>query len=139
MDFRAEAVLMIRMCLVVGVLALTGCEALSPEYKLKSEAHKAVTALLRDPESADFDDSTLQIYAAAGLVCDGKVNARNGYGGYTGFQNYVYSRAGGVAFENDDSTLYIQLLTKCTAEVVKETERLTRQMAASPSKGDGRK
>lgn len=50
---------------------------------------RTVRDALKDPESARFDRPFLAARAAAGdmMVC-GLVNARNGYGGYTG-RNYV--------------------------------------------------
>lgn len=52
----------------------------SPEQAMK--AKEAVKLILKDPESAQFRNLRLDI---VDQVC-GEVNARNGYGGYTGFK-----------------------------------------------------
>lgn len=43
---------------------------------------------LKDPESADFRD--VHFYSGGGVpVACGEVNAKNGFGGFTGFERFV--------------------------------------------------
>jgi hypothetical protein len=53
-------------------------------------AEQAVKEQLRDPNSANFDirDLRFKIVSTGMLVC-GTVNAKNGFGGYTGKQNWI--------------------------------------------------
>lgn len=57
----------------------------------------AVMGALRDPASAQFKDERV---SAAGYAC-GRVNAKNGMGGYTGFQRYASTE---IDFVMEDST-----------------------------------
>lgn len=54
------------------------------EFVTKSE--NAVRKTLRDPESATFQ--IISSSAAENIAC-GQVNAKNGFGGYTGLQYFV--------------------------------------------------
>ena len=51
-------------------------------------SHSAVEARLRDPSSAEYRNEHLGNYKGAQVVC-GEVNAKNGFGGMTGFERYV--------------------------------------------------
>lgn len=51
------------------------------------ELKEKVTALLKDPSSAQFQNLRL---TSAGALC-GEVNARNAFGGYVGFRGFVAS------------------------------------------------
>lgn len=58
------------------------------------EAHAAVKEELRDPESAVFRNTHGTSVSEDGPlmgVC-GEVNAKNGYGGFTGFAPFAYSQ-----------------------------------------------
>lgn len=65
-----------------------------------SIAHKAmidvlVTGKLRDPRSAQFRNVRMIVNGGTSVVC-GEVNARNGYGGYNGFEPFsIRSYPGG--------------------------------------------
>jgi hypothetical protein len=62
-----------------------------------SSAKYAVKLRLKDPDSAEFERVR---YLPNDAVC-GKVNAKNGLGGYTGFQRFVNGPAG-VSLEEDE-------------------------------------
>jgi hypothetical protein len=57
----------------------------------------AVRARLKDPESAQFQN---QRVSAKGAAC-GEVNAKNGFGGYTGFKRYIFAGKEMTVFESD--------------------------------------
>jgi Na+-translocating ferredoxin:NAD+ oxidoreductase RnfG subunit len=57
-----------------------------PDYFDK--AKQAVIRTLRDPESAKFGE-LFNSKNNSNVVC-GYVNARNGYGGYTGMERFIY-------------------------------------------------
>lgn len=91
-----------RRVLVGGLIAMVGLLALGavvPKWEpgpdfwkmgATDETREAVRRHLREPGSAEF--SNVRFYASAdpdaGVVC-GAVNARNGFGGMTGFQPFV--------------------------------------------------
>lgn len=50
-----------------------------------ARARQHVTSRLKDPDSAQFQDVT---YDASNRVACGQVNAKNSFGGYTGFQQF---------------------------------------------------
>jgi len=59
-----------------------------------------VRTSLKDPESANFKN--LRVMSNGRALC-GDVNAKNSYGGYTGFKAFV-ADSEGVYWENDGST-----------------------------------
>ena len=87
---------------------------------VKSEARLAALRWLRDPESARFGDSGIYVR----VVCeDGQheivcldVNAKNGFGGYTGRQPLIYLTTGNRyrLVPNDESDTVIEALRLCT-------------------------
>lgn len=66
---------------VVGIL-LAGCA--------QSDAEKALEGVLKDPSSAEYRN----ISSSWEWVC-GEVNAKNSYGGYTGYQPFLINRRSG--------------------------------------------
>lgn len=53
-----------------------------------SEAEGKVKALLRDPESANFQHE-IAVRHQHGIAVCGQVNAKNGFGGFTGFTDFI--------------------------------------------------
>ncbi len=75
---------------------------LDPEARLDS-ARAAVTARLKDPASVRFGELRISAPASSlggGTVVCGFVNARNGFGGYTGMAPFVFF-AGRAELESD--------------------------------------
>lgn len=62
-------------------------------------AEEAVKSSLRDPGSAQFRNVSVKKFNGGRVVC-GEVNAKNAYGGYVGFKEFV----GGVATATIAST-----------------------------------
>lgn len=60
-------------------------------------ARAAILSMLKDPESAQFVGEQVRAAGDGYAVC-GQVNARTGFGGYTGPRRYVAHR-GAVVFE----------------------------------------
>ncbi len=56
-------------------------------------ARQNVEGKLKDPQSAQFQNMTVSGKAGASVVC-GEVNAKNGFGGYTGFKRFVSAGPG---------------------------------------------
>lgn len=79
-----------------------------------SRAQDALKAQLRDPDSAQFKD--VVAFRASDLVrvC-GMVNARNGFGGYVGFQRFAVMLTDGTVGDLA-TTSPAQVLIQCGAE-----------------------
>lgn len=73
------------LILLALAVTATGCDNRSP---LVRQAEDAVRSQLRDPGSAEFKDVAIcdKPNAVSGLV-----NAKNAYGGATGFQMFVFA------------------------------------------------
>ncbi len=54
-------------------------------------AERAVRRELKDPDSAQFKDVRANYTEEFGVVACGRVNAKNDFGGYTGFRRFVSS------------------------------------------------
>jgi hypothetical protein len=54
-------------------------------------AERAVRAELKDPDAAQFRDVRANYTEEFGVVACGRVNAKNDFGGYTGFRRFVSS------------------------------------------------
>ena len=52
-------------------------------------AERAVRGALKDPDAAQFKDVRANYTEEFGVVACGRVNAKNGIGGYTGFRRFV--------------------------------------------------
>lgn len=112
---------------VTAPLALAACAEPSPERATLTEAHEAVRRSLKDPDSAKFEDEAALVFPGQGLVCMGKVNAKNGFGGYTGFQGYTYSRGVGVFMDGDPSPGTLTVLQECTKAISDRADYAVRQ------------
>lgn len=64
-------------------------------------AQKAVKGRLRDPESAMFRNEQVGRKDGQAVVICGEVNARNGFGGMTGYQRFMSNGADVTALESD--------------------------------------
>lgn len=70
-------------------------------------AEQAVRALLRDPSSAQFKRlSILKGKDGKSYVC-GQVNAKNAFGGYTGFSAFAFRVANGPAYLVEEEPLQV--------------------------------
>lgn len=76
----------------VGIAAMAGRfgEALQEKGRAAAVADVLtfVTDGMKDPESVRFRKVRVVQYEAGAVVC-GEINAKNGYGGYTGFSPFV--------------------------------------------------
>ena len=84
MNIRALTTLV----LYAWLIALPGCGPSVEETRLR-EAEGLVARSMRDPTSAQFRN---MMVFASGAVC-GEVNAKNGFGGYVGFDPFIVTSA----------------------------------------------
>lgn len=101
---------------------LTGCDN-RPETRLVDEAHSSLTSVLRDPDSAKFNDAGVHAFPKLGLVCGGRVNSKNGFGGYSGEQPYYYQRGhGGWLGESEEAAPLVAACTQAYGNLAAELE-----------------
>jgi RNA polymerase subunit RPABC4/transcription elongation factor Spt4 len=110
----------------IGFLAFgRACATTSPAYDaeagvrradadLQYAAQEAVKAQLRDPESAKFSNVTVVHKPGSTAVC-GEVNARNGFGGYTGYQQFMASGQMAVIRTAATGDAFVRLWNKACA------------------------
>jgi outer membrane murein-binding lipoprotein Lpp len=117
----AKEIMMVR-ALVAFLTMIAGCSdraATAPsESPDISSAKAAVVRLLKDPDSAQFRDVAIVKSKAYTAVC-GEINAKNGFGGYVGFQPFYALSDGQVAIATSDdvsaaSDFNVLLKTYCT-------------------------
>jgi hypothetical protein len=78
------------------------------EYTELTFAKAVVQSRMRDPASTIFGANTTaysdrQYKGQPAVVVCGSVNAKNGFGGYSGFRNFVFIRSSNIfAIDNDD-------------------------------------
>ncbi|GGZ94146.1 hypothetical protein [Novosphingobium arvoryzae] len=100
----------------------------SPKEKLLDEAQNAVRQQMRDPETVQFRESVLTtIYPDQGLVCMAEFNAKNGYGGYVGYETYSYSRQDGLAITGSESN-FQTVMNACLEAMKSETEKINKSL-----------
>lgn len=94
--------------LLFGLIFLNGCDG-NPIEKMKKEkeSKKLVIASLKDGESAKFQNVNGEC---------GEVNAKNGFGAYTGFKRYIAPSGIGALFEESEPSLEFETIwyTHCT-------------------------
>lgn len=82
----------------LGTKATKPVSAETARLNIQVAAQRAVRERLKDPSSAEFGEFR---YVRGKAGC-GTVNARNGFGGYTGEQRFIYlGRDVGAMFERD--------------------------------------
>lgn len=77
-------------------------------------AKESIKQMLKVPESADFSDVTGHVDGKTVLAC-GWVNAKNGFGGYTGRTPFIGGPGGATIKENDNADTFRELWNRvCT-------------------------
>lgn len=78
------------------VLLLLPVPASADDDAMIRDAEKAMTAKLRDPDSAQYRNMAVRRTSSGQLHVCGEVNAKNGYGGYAGFERFIYLSTGSL-------------------------------------------
>lgn len=82
------------------------------DYRVAAEL--AVRQQLRDPESAEFRDVRVRHTNGSTAVC-GQVNAKNGFGGYTGYTDFIVLGAIPMTRSSENARAFAKLWTRfCT-------------------------
>lgn len=104
------------IAIILAGFACASCgseEPDSPKDRLIEEAREAVRSALKDPQSAQFEINETFVFPDDGLLCQSEVNAKNSFGGYTGFQGFAYERGTGVAFVDSDFEGWHRMNERC--------------------------
>ena len=109
--------------LLMVLIEVTACTSNPTESALEKEAKEAVASLLKDPESAKFQN--LSVDEPHKTVC-GEVNSKNGFGAYAGVSEFIY--VDGTAHLEDDSD-YASYIPKCTLFDDASNERMKHSVA----------
>ena len=87
---------------ILLTITITTSTSIAANDNLISQTKQHVKNTLKDPESAQFKDVKVAINIKGDKTVCGQVNAKNSYGGYTGFKSfYVKNNNGLVHFEDD--------------------------------------
>jgi hypothetical protein len=91
---------LIHIALIVALSLIAGCQSeekpvsqMTPQERARREPtyivvqQRRISEKLKDPASAKFRNSKV-FYAIAPVVC-GEVNAKNGFGGYSGYTRFA--------------------------------------------------
>lgn len=78
----------------------TGSDAPTPPVAQQNDlwmqkAQESVREQLKDAGSAEFRNVAIRDYKGAPFVC-GEVNAKNGFGGYSGYQQFIFAGSMGT-------------------------------------------
>ena len=90
--FRCSALFAI--LLAIAACSPTSSAPRDPNAELLAKAEEGILSQLKDPESAQFRNLLLN---GQNVVC-GEVNARNSFGGYSGFSAFWYDSGTGETF-----------------------------------------
>jgi hypothetical protein len=107
-------IILIVLVIVIGAFVdlpkgHTGEHGLTDQIIEQSDAIRAVREILKDPNSAMFGT----MFSRNGLVC-GYVNAKNGFGAYTGKREFMYRK--GRAVLNDGRATFLKVWnSKCAS------------------------
>ena len=63
-----------------------------------------VEAILKDADSAKFEDVYISFMQDSPVTC-GKVNAKNSFGGYTGFKEFIAAKSAGITVVRGDGQM----------------------------------
>jgi hypothetical protein len=99
------------------------------------EAHAAVQATLRDPSSALFYDEAVIGTGKSRTVC-GNVNAKNGFGGYTGKSAFIYEEQSRVAKTASNSDEAGSIMQSCRLAKLKELKAERARLCDKERPGD---
>lgn len=98
---------------LTGVLALPAVAQEKGYSALVAKVKSEVTKDFRDPEGARFREMALfktKTGKTGNFVC-GQVNAKNAYGAYVGYRNFVYSD-GLVAIDSEEDAVKYGILSE---------------------------
>lgn len=102
-----------KIVVIVGaaLVLVAGCQ--SAEDQTIAEAQRLAADLLRDPSSAQFRHLRYRVAETGARVVCGEINGKNAYGGYPGFQRFLYDSGNVKLDERDDPDFDRRWLRLC--------------------------
>jgi len=99
--------------IIAAMVAVAACTGGDDTVVAQAQADVAKT--LRDPSSAQFREVIVRRATTGAQIVCGEVNGRNGYGGYAGFQEFIW-HSGNVEMPTgpDDLSFTRRRLELCT-------------------------
>ena len=88
--------------LILLLTTIATTSSFADNTNLVGQTKKNVKDLLKDPESAQFRNIKVVINTEGRKSVCGQVNAKNSYGGYTGFQSFYAKSNDKIVYLNDD-------------------------------------
>ena len=88
--------------LILLLTTIATTSSFADNTNLVGQTKKNVKDLLKDPESAQFRNVKVVINTEGKKSVCGQVNAKNSYGGYTGFQSFYAKSNDKIVYLNDD-------------------------------------
>ena len=88
--------------LILLLTTIASTSGFADNTNLVDQTKKNVKDLLKDPESAQFRNIKVVINTEGRKSVCGQVNAKNSYGGYTGFQSFYAKSNDKIVYLNDD-------------------------------------
>ena len=88
-------------------------KAVNPDAALFAQAKRETAAILRDPASAQFRNLRIVTTILDTKKVCGEVNARNGFGGYTGFTPFVFYGRAAILTLSPDIGDYTSIADGC--------------------------
>jgi hypothetical protein len=116
----------VRIAPLFIAIGLSGCSATDPVKDFQREVELAVKYELKDPDSAQFRFGAYDLFPDQRLSC-GEVNSKNSFGGYTGYQTFVFDD-GKVTFEEGNTESFVAALNKCTEANKKQAEKTVTEL-----------
>lgn len=82
---------------------------------LKYQGEDLVKRQLRDPESADFRD-VIVVHKGSDVTVCGSVNAKNGFGGFSGYSDFLVIGPLALIEPNDGSASFVRMWNRYCAK-----------------------
>jgi len=89
---------------ILLTITITTSTSIAANDNLISQTKQHVKNTLKDPESAQFKDVKVAINIKGDKTVCGQVNAKNSYGGYTGFKSFYVKNNNGLVHNSEAET-----------------------------------
>ena len=84
------------------------------DEQLQARIEADVRSQMKDPDSTKFDSIVVVTEAGCGF---GRVQSKNSYGGYAGYQGFAWTK-GVIVYAETDRSAYIDAMGACSNEIL---------------------
>jgi len=84
------------------------------DEQLQAHIEADVRSQMKDPDSTKFEGIVVVPEAGCGF---GRVQSKNSYGGYAGYQGFAWTK-GVIAYAETDRSAYIDAMGACSNEIL---------------------